>query len=61
MTREQLETLRRALPPFPVPAKDVPGLVAFCEFYRLDFVSRYPDLEHSAGTITSGPHRLATN
>jgi lysophospholipase len=58
LTPEQLSDLRHALPPFPVAAADVPGLAVFCDFYRLDFIQRYPDLEHRVGTVTSGPYRL---
>jgi lysophospholipase len=58
LTPEQLADLRHGLPPFPVPAAEVPGMAAFCDFYRLDFCQRQPGLEHQVGTLTSGPHRL---
>ena len=61
MTPQQLKTLRQTLPPFPVAAGDVPGMADFCDYYRLDFGSRYPGLEHQVGTVTSGPHRLAVH
>jgi lysophospholipase len=58
LTPEQLSDLRHAMPPFPVPAAEVPGMAAFCEFYRLDFLEHGPGLEHSVGTLTSGAYRL---
>jgi lysophospholipase len=49
------------MPPFPAPAADVPGMTDFCHFYQLDFDERYPGVEHTAGTLTSGPYRLVVH
>ena len=61
MTPAQLAELRRALPPFPVAAETVPGMAEFCGFYALQFATTGSQVQHSVGTITSGPWRLATH
>jgi lysophospholipase len=61
LTSEQLAGLRDALPPFPTAAETVQGLSDYCQFYRLDFTAGYPGCEHFAGTVASGPHRLAVH
>ena len=61
MTPSQLAQLRRALPVFPTPAEDVPGMADFCVYYGLDVAAAGLEVQHSVGTITSGPWRLATH
>jgi len=61
LTPSQLAQLRRALPVFPTPAEDVPGMADFCVYYGLDVAAAGLEVQHSVGTITSGPWRLATH
>jgi alpha-beta hydrolase superfamily lysophospholipase len=61
LTPSQLAQLRRALPVFPTPAEELPGMADFCGFYRLDVAAAGLEVQHSVGTITSGPWRLATH
>jgi len=61
LTPSQLAQLRRALPVFPTPAEDVPGMADFCGYYGLDVAAAGLEVQHSVGTITSGPWRLATH
>ena len=61
MQPQQLAELRRKLPVFPAASDTVPGMAEFCAFYSLEFSTADFPLQHSVGTITSGPWRLATH
>ncbi len=61
MTPEQLQTLREQLPPFGARLSGPQDLAAFCASYGLDFTTRYPQVSHHAGRITSGDYTLAVH
>ena len=61
MSPEQLERLRSQLPPFGEAAPSSALLEEFCRFYNIDFAARYPQLNHSAGTVRSGAYSLAVH
>jgi len=60
MTPEQLQDLRRALPPFG--DGDPPGLLdEFCRYYGIDFAQRDGRLQYTAGRVDSGGFSLAVH
>lgn len=61
LTPQQLELLRNQLPPFGEGAKPSEDLLEFCRFYSIDFASSDAGVEHLAGCVTSGEHRLAVH
>ena len=61
MTPLQLAELRRTLPSFPQAAEDVPGMAEFCQYYGLDAVGGDEAVQHSVGTVPSGPFQLAVH
>ena len=61
MTPLQLTELRSSLPPFPQAASEVPGMAEFCQYYGLDTFTGQEDLQHSVGTVSSGPFQLAVH
>ena len=61
MTPLQLTELRRTLPPFPQAASEVPGMAEFCHYYGLDAFAGQEGLQHSVGTVPSGPFQLAVH
>ena len=58
---EQLEALRRSLPPFNQDAAPSPELQSFLSYYDLDFAARRAGIEHHCGVLESGGFRLATH
>jgi alpha-beta hydrolase superfamily lysophospholipase len=61
LTPEQLRELADNLPPLAEAASPSPLLLEFCRFYGIDFTSRQPAPEYSAGTVASGNHTLAVH
>lgn len=61
MTPEQLQLLRRQLPPFGEGAEPSPQLRLFCRYYGIDFADRLPLVEHLAGHVNSGDFTLAVH
>ncbi len=61
MTPEQLATLRAGLPPLAGAAPPGEALQAFAQFYGLDFSAEFPGLDYRAGSVDSGPYRLAAH
>jgi len=63
VTLEELHLLRHQLPPFGEGAKPSAELLAFCRYYGIEFGAQLahliPELEHLAGHIVSGEHRIA--
>ncbi|MEZ5570530.1 MAG: alpha/beta hydrolase [Halioglobus sp.] len=61
MTPEQLQSLRRQLPPFGDSTGLSPEMQAFCRAYGIDFEARLPEVTHTAGHIRSGNFTLAVH
>lgn len=61
MTPQELDSLRRELPPFDGGAAPPPLLETFCAFYGVDFHARMAGVAHRAGTVQSGGFTLAVH
>jgi alpha-beta hydrolase superfamily lysophospholipase len=61
LTPAQLEALRCQLPAFGDRAEPSPLMQAFCRFYGIDFATRWPHIEHTAGQLSSGDFTLAVH
>lgn len=61
MTPRELDTLRRALPPYDGGAARPSLLDDFCAFYGIDFHRSLPGVSHHCGTVASGDYTLATH
>jgi alpha-beta hydrolase superfamily lysophospholipase len=61
LTPEQLQRLRRQLPPFSDDAVPSALLLDFCRDYGIDFAARWPSITHVAGHIRSGAYTLAVH
>lgn len=61
MTPQELDTLRRELPPFHSAAARPPLLDKLCTFYGIDFHARGAGVSHHCGTVTSGEYTLAVH
>ncbi len=61
LSLEQLENLRRQLPPFSDNAASAPALEAFCRDYQLVFAADPAAVAHTAGYVRSGEFNLAVH
>lgn len=61
LTPEQLQALRRQLPPFEDGTASSPELQSFCRYYGLEFAAQLPRVEHVAGRVESGKYTLAVH
>ncbi|CAA0115911.1 Monoacylglycerol lipase [Halioglobus japonicus] len=60
-TPEQLQALREQLPTLGAGLPAPPELAAYCQYYGIDFTTRYPSVTHEVGHITSGDYTLAVH
>lgn len=61
-TEASLRALRQALPLWTDEQQTLPlEWRDYCRYYGLDFSDQYPQVEHRAGAVCSGPYRIATH
>lgn len=59
-TLDELNLLRRAMPPLAENADPSPELLEYLKFYRLQFSEKYPDAQYCAGFIHAANFKLMT-
>jgi alpha-beta hydrolase superfamily lysophospholipase len=61
LTPQALQELRQSLPVLSQGESLSPSLQAFCQFYKIDFSQRLPDVQHRVGTVPAGNYSLAVH
>jgi alpha-beta hydrolase superfamily lysophospholipase len=61
LTPQALQELRQSLPPLADGQQHSPQLLAFCQFYGIDFSTSLPGVSHHVGTLPAGNYSLAVH